>query len=209
MDIYSPVDHGEEPLNNGEGRVDFRVRKMRWEDVGQVRGIDLVCFPTMLPPTNYKTEFINPMAYYLVACAAFPDSPETETQNQSTLILGFIGLWYLAGEIHVINLAVHPDYRRMGAGELLLIKGIELAGRLNAILMTLEVRVSNLEAQTLYSKYGFSQMGIRRSYYLDNREDAVIMTLEGMNTPAYQESLEQFKRMWLEKTGIPFGMKES
>lgn len=184
------------------GKITYRIRKMLWEDVEQVRGIDLVCFPTMLPPTNYKTEFINPMAHYLVVYADAPPDGGSDTENRNTLILGFIGLWYLAGEIHVINLAVHPDYRSMGVGELLLIKGIELATRLRAILVTLEVRVSNLEAQALYLKYGFSERGIRRAYYLDNREDAAIMTLEEMDTPAYIQRLEQLKRMWSEKTGI-------
>jgi ribosomal-protein-alanine N-acetyltransferase len=124
------------------------------------------------------------------------------------LILGFIGLWYLAGEIHVINLAVHPDYRRIGVAEMLLIHGIELAIELKAILITLEVRMSNLEAQSLYSKYSFSQRGVRRAYYLDNREDAVIMTLEGMETPAYRERLEKFKRLRAEKTGLSTGPAE-
>lgn len=195
--------HEDSRPGRANGQPVYRVRKMQWEDVEQVRGIDLVCFPTMLPPTNYKTEFINPMAHYLVAFADSPTGMGIETVGLNPLILGFIGLWYLAGEIHVINLAVHTDYRRSGVGELLLIKGIELAVMLKAMLITLEVRVSNLEAQALYSKYGFSERGIRRAYYLDNREDAAIMTLEGMETPAYTQRLEQLKRSWSEKTGIP------
>lgn len=187
----------------------FHVRKMRWEDVEQVRGIDITCFPTMMPPTNYKTEFINPMAHYLVAYADSSRDAGNGPENQNVLVLGFIGLWFLAGEVHLINLAVHPDYRRMGVGELLLINGVELAVGLKAILITLEVRVSNLEAQALYAKYGFSERGVRRAYYLDNREDAVIMTLEGMSTPAYLGRLEQFKWAWVEKTGMSLEPAES
>lgn len=179
----------------------YHVRKMRWEDIEQVRGIDLVCFPTMMPPTNYKTEFINPMAHYLVAYSDSEMETGNDGESRHALILGFIGLWFLAGEIHVINLAVHPDYRRRGVGSLLLIHGIELAVSLKAILITLEVRVSNLEAQALYATYGFSERGIRRAYYLDNREDAAIMTLEGMATPEYQERLERFKQAWTAKNG--------
>ena len=194
--------NGESLPGRNAGKINYRIRKMLWEDVEQVRGVDLVCFPTMLPPTNYKTEFINPMAHYLVAYTDPPPDGGTDTENRNRLILGFIGLWYLAGEIHLINLAVHPDYRSIGVGELLLIKGIELAIRLRAIMVTLEVRVSNLAAQALYSKCGFSERGVRRAYYLDNREDAAIMTLEEMYTPAYIQRLEQLKRMWSEKTGI-------
>ena len=68
----------------------------------------------MLPPTNYKTEFINPMAHYLVAYDDAQLTVENGSENQNPLILGFIGLWYMASEMHIINLAVHPDYRHQG-----------------------------------------------------------------------------------------------
>ena len=181
----------------------YRVRKMRWEDVEQVRGIDLICFPAMLPPTNYKTEFINPMAHYLVA---YDDSQLVvvrDQENQDQLIVGFIGLWFMASEMHIINLAVHPDYRHKGIGEMLLIHALELSVELKAILITLEVRVSNLAAQELYSKYGFSERGVRHAYYLDNREDAVIMTLDDMTSPAYQGVFERLKQGYTQRWGIP------
>jgi ribosomal-protein-alanine N-acetyltransferase len=185
--------------------MNYHVRKMRWEDVEQVRAIDLICFPTMLPPTNYKTEFINPMAHYLVASDDTRSSVEDSSRNQNDIIVGFVGLWYMASEVHIINLAVHPDYRHKGVGELLLIHAIELSVNLKAILITLEVRVSNLPAQALYSKYGFSERGIRHAYYLDNREDAVIMTLDDMASRAYQEVLRKMKKAYMERWGVTPG----
>lgn len=179
----------------------YRVRKMRWEDVEQVRGIDLVCFPAMLPPTNYKTEFINPLAHYLVAYDDSQLAAMHDPENQNQLVVGFIGLWYMASEMHIINLAVHPDYRRKGIGELLLIHAIELSIELKAILITLEVRVSNLLAQELYSKYGFSERGIRHAYYLDNREDAVIMTLDEMASSSYQGVFQRLKDEYARERG--------
>ena len=183
----------------------LRVRKMRWEDVEQVRGIDLICFPTMTPPTNYKTEFINPMAHYLVAYDDAQLTLENGPDDQNTLILGFIGLWYMASEMHIINLAVHLDYRNKGIGEILLIYAIELSVELKAIMITLEVRPSNLAAQALYSKYGFSQRGVRRAYYLDNREDAIITTLDEMASPKYQETFRKLKEAYVEKWGVTLG----
>jgi ribosomal-protein-alanine N-acetyltransferase len=185
--------------------MSYRVRKMLWEDVEQVRGIDFVCFPTMLPPTNYKTEFINPMAHYLVVYDDAQLTAEDGPENRSPLILGFIGLWYMASEIHIINLAVHPDYRHKGIGELLLIHTIDLSVELEAILITLEVRVSNMAAQDLYAKYGFSERGVRRAYYLDDREDAAIMTLDDMSSAAYQEVLRKLKRAYAETWGLTPG----
>ena len=178
------------------------VRKMRREDLEQVRAIDLACFPTMQPPTNYQTELINPMAHYLVALDDSIPQVEDAEGNRSPFIAGFIGLWYMASEVHIINLAVHPDFRRRGIGELLLIHGIELATELRAILMTLEVRVSNTAAQALYAIYGFTERGIRKAYYLDNREDAVIMTLDELHTPDYRRMLLRLKREYASKHGI-------
>ncbi|MCL2707271.1 MAG: ribosomal protein S18-alanine N-acetyltransferase [Dehalococcoidia bacterium] len=171
---------------------------MLWDDIAQVRGIDLNCFPTMVPPTNYETEFVNPMAYYLVAYDKDIAPPEDISGRKSQKVLGFIGLWYMASEMHIINLAVHPDYRLLGVGELLLICGIGLSMELKAILMTLEVRLSNLAAQALYAKYGFSERGVRRAYYLDNSEDAGIMTLDNMYTPEYKAALHALKIRYLQ-----------
>ncbi|MCL1886092.1 MAG: ribosomal protein S18-alanine N-acetyltransferase [Dehalococcoidia bacterium] len=181
------------------------VRRMRWEDIPQVRGIDLDCFPTMMPPTNYETEYINPMAHYLVAYDEALVPLENASGERLQTIFGFIGLWLMAGEIHIINLAVSPYSRRQGVGELLLIHGIELSMELKAILMTLEVRPSNLAAQSLYGKYGFSERGVRRAYYLDNGEDASIMTLDNMDTPEYNAALCSLKTSYLQMWKVPVG----
>jgi [ribosomal protein S18]-alanine N-acetyltransferase len=180
----------------------IRVRKMRREDLQQVRAIDLVCFPTMMPPTNYKTELINPMAHYLVAWDDALAPVEDAEGNKSPFIVGFIGLWYMASEVHVINLAVHPDFRRRGIGELLLIHGIEFSIGLRAIMVTLEVRPSNTGAQALYAIYGFTERGVRKAYYLDNREDAVIMTLDDLHTPDYSRMFQRLKREFASKHAI-------
>jgi ribosomal-protein-alanine N-acetyltransferase len=178
---------------------------MLWEDIVQVRGIDIICFPTMMPPTNYETEFINPMAHYLVAYDEAVSPIENASGVKSQMILGFIGLWYMASEVHIINLAVHPDYRRQGVGELLLIHGIDLSSKLNAILMTLEVRVSNLAAQALYAKYDFTERGVRRAYYLDNSEDASIMTLDNMHDSEYKATLCALKACYLQIWNVAIG----
>ena len=180
--------------------MSIRVRHMRQEDIMQVRGVDTACFPNMLPPTNYETEFINPMAHYLIAY----DDVVVPGEKQQELF-GFIGLWYMASEMHIINLAVHPDHRSIGIGELLLIHGIELSSKLQAMLMTLEVRTSNSIAQALYVKYGFSERGVRRAYYLDNREDASIMTLDNMYTTEYKATLNTLKTRYLQVWNVPIG----
>jgi ribosomal-protein-alanine N-acetyltransferase len=84
----------------------------------------------------------------------------------------------MAGEAHIITIAVRRTHRRRGIGELLLNSALELAKSLEAFAMTLEVRKANMEAQSLYAKHGFTERGIRKNYYDEVKEDAVIMTRE-------------------------------
>ena len=172
--------------------MSIQVRRMQWKDIEQVRALDILCFPTMTPPTNYQTEFVNPLAHYFVAY----DNTMQSNNNFETvpLILGFIGLWNLANENHIISLAVCPEFRRKGIGELLLINGLDFSLDNRATLVTLEVRVSNQEAIALYEKYGFTERGVRHAYYLDNREDASIMTLDDLYSIEFRTFFQKLKQ---------------
>ena len=107
---------------------------------------------------------------------------------------GFAGFWLMAGEAHIVNLAVWECYQRQGIGELLLLSLINLAVKKEARMITLEVRASNDTAQKLYTKYGFSIRGIRKGYYSDDREDAVIMTLDNISSSDYLHRLKKLER---------------
>lgn len=90
-------------------------------------------------------------------------------------IVGYAGMWHICDEGHITNIAVHPEFRGIGIGSLLMESLIEKASYLEIISMTLEVRKSNAAAQALYRKYGFQDGGFRKAYYADNNEDAIIM----------------------------------
>lgn len=105
-------------------------------------------------------------------------------------VLGYLGLWYMVDEAHIVAIATHPAYRRQGIGERLLARALELAREREVKTVTLEVRVSNEPAQRLYEKYGFRRVGLRPRYYTDNGEDALIMTTPPLDDPTYQEQLE-------------------
>ena len=126
-------------------------------------------------------------------------SPEA-TRDEN--ILGFAGLWFMADEAHLANIAVRLDRRREGIGELLLIAVINLAIERKSRFFTLEVRASNEEAQALYGKYGLIEVGARRGYYMDNKEDAVIMTADNITSPTYVDGLKTLKQAHAERWGI-------
>ena len=200
------------------------IRPMRRGDLAQVTEIDREAFPTQWPPANYKHELDNQLARYIVACdesenreasreskpqgftarvaqwfrhriPGRAEKPPTEEQN----IIGFAGIWVLADESHITNIAVRKSHLRRGIGELLLIHLIELSRKLKADIMTLEVRASNASAQSLYIKYGFTQVGLRRAYYTDNREDGMLMSTETINSESYQALFQQLKQAYASK----------
>jgi ribosomal-protein-alanine N-acetyltransferase len=94
--------------------------------------------------------------------------------NGDRRLLGFVCWWVIGDEIHVLNLAVHPDARRSGTGRALVEHVLEDAGARGAVSVSLEVRPDNEAATGLYRSLGFSNIGLRRNYY-GQGEDAAIM----------------------------------
>lgn len=84
-----------------------------------------------------------------------------------------------AGEAHVLNLCIGPNYRGRGLGRHLLGRLLDIARWNGAELVFLEVRPSNPLAKALYESVGFSEIGRRPRYYPahSGREDAIVMAL--------------------------------
>ncbi len=84
-----------------------------------------------------------------------------------------------AGEAHVLNLCIGPEYRGRGLGRHLLNRLLDIARWNGAEQAFLEVRPSNPLAKALYESVGFSEIGRRPRYYPahDGREDAIVMAL--------------------------------
>jgi len=82
-----------------------------------------------------------------------------------------------AGECHVLNLCVQPQWQGNGVGRQLLDAMLKVASGHGADTAFLEVRPSNQAARQLYATGGFNEVGMRRSYYpaRHGREDAIIM----------------------------------
>jgi len=91
-------------------------------------------------------------------------------------LAGYLCRWLVADECHVLNVAVHPELRRMGVGERLMSDAITEAKAKDAHLVTLEVRRSNLPARGLYRKLNFEERRLRHNYYGPG-EDAIVMEL--------------------------------
>jgi ribosomal-protein-alanine N-acetyltransferase len=94
-------------------------------------------------------------------------------------VAGFCAFWKVVDQIHINNLAIHPDYRGRGLGSRLLREVLHAAESLGAPHATLEVRRSNEPARRLYEQAGFATVGVRTSYYTHPIEDALILSRTG------------------------------
>jgi ribosomal-protein-alanine N-acetyltransferase len=117
-------------------------------------------------------------------------------------IVGFAGLWMMADEAHLTNIAVRRSHRQRGIGEFLLISMIDLALELNAHILTLEVRASNISAQSLYYKYGLNVVNVRQGYYTNDKESALVMASEDITSAAFRKRLNQLKKAHADRWGI-------
>lgn len=200
----------------------YFIEPMVEQDIEQVQRIERQSFSTVWSANTYRTELRNTAtSRYIVARASpTPPPPRSEPQHRrgrlsgifSVLfgsptttetspypIVGYGGLWLSVDEGHITTIAVDPDYRGRGIGELLLNGLADQAMALNADILTLEVRVSNVVAQQLYLKYGFKPFGTRPRYYTDNSEDALIMSTDSIRSPEYQDRLHRLRELLFER----------
>jgi len=208
-------------------RVRYVIDRMTMSDVPRVIEIERLAYPSTWPPSAYRKELQdNRWAHYIVLrdkqiqreqlvvpqeqekprrprlfpLSLLPGRPAaTAPSPDLASMVGFAGLWLMVDEAHITTIAIHPDYRRRGLGELLLVSLIDIAYDIGARWVTLEVRVSNYTAQNLYRKYGFHESGVRHRYYSDNQEDALIMWTEEINAPSYKQKFQALKAALVEK----------
>ena len=188
----------------------FSLRPMEWADLDQVAAMEREAFPTLWPPTSYSREMRNKQAEYVVCVqegehVSAPYSPPRRGLDrlfrrggapqmvQRERLAGFVGLWYMAGEAHIVAIAVRGSMQGQGLGKLLLTGAIEMAQRRAQQVVTLEARVSNHPAKSLYAKYGFKEVGIRRRYYSDNNEDACIMSTDKISSESFLAHLDRLR----------------
>jgi [ribosomal protein S18]-alanine N-acetyltransferase len=142
------------------------IRRMTPEDVPAVHEIDLLSFSLPWTERSFRFELTeNPITRGWVA----------EVDGK---IIAMLVLWFIIDEAHIATIAVHPNFRRQGIGEQILLHALRDVQDEGAQRAFLEVRAGNLAARAMYRKYGFEVTGVRRRYYKDNNEDALLMDLE-------------------------------
>ena len=185
--------------------IPYSLQDMQLRDIDEVMVIEHLSFASPWTVRAYQYELVhNSFSQFLVVRQNPPPVAEQPPKLRRRFlfsaphpvlspILGYGGLWLLVDEAHISTIAVAPDWRGLGLGELLLVGLLERALSVGGEVATLEVRVSNQVAQNLYRKYLFQTVGRRRAYYRDNQEDALIMTTPPLRGSAFQEVLLRHK----------------
>lgn len=139
------------------------VRLATIDDLGALLAIERAAFTRPWTEASFRDELGRPDRVWLVV----------ETAGE---VVGVGGVADLAGDAHVLSVAVAADHRRRGYGHTLVTALLSAAGaQLGSRRATLEVRESNLAARALYRRLGFTEAGVRPGYYQDDGEGAVVL----------------------------------
>lgn len=187
------------------------LRYMRLYDVPEVTVIDQLSFDPPWSARSYQFEVSESTYSYMeVLEYAVEQSkagwrkivPAINGGSENKQVAGYGGLWNIMDEAHISTIAVHPDFRGRGWGEILLAGMVRRAITLKANYVVLEVRVSNLPAQKLYLKYGFQTVGTKPKYYHNNNEDAYEMHLNLENRYYIAHFEERYAKLVAQHTLI-------
>jgi ribosomal-protein-alanine N-acetyltransferase len=140
----------------------FLIREMRAEDIPEIVDIERASFSSPWSETAFQGELHKEYAVSRVA----------ELRHD---IVGYAIANYILNEGHILNMAVHPGYRRQGIATSLLHELLKILQQKGCSLLYLEVRISNAPAHFFYEKLEFRIVGKRKNYYTSPVEDALLM----------------------------------
>ena len=143
---------------------DTQLRVAQAEDIPAVLEIERASFASPWTERMFSEELKNDWSHLWVVEA-----------GPARRIAAFTVFWVAYDEVHVLNIAVAPEWRHRGLARRVLEAIVAFSEARAASHIVLEVRPSNVVAQHLYTKFHFRPVGMRPNYYADNGEDAIVM----------------------------------
>ena len=143
----------------------IEIKTMTEDHVPQIAEMEKLCFSDPWSEKSVASELNNRLSLWLVAL-------------DGERVAGYVGSQSVLDEADMMNIAVHPDYRRQGIGRDLVLALAEALQKKGIRGLMLEVRQSNAPAIALYEQLGFQQVGMRPNYYRNPKENALILRKE-------------------------------
>jgi len=148
----------------------MKIRDFALEDLPAVLAIQGECpEAAQWLAADYAHLANNPGPLLLVAEMEVEAAPK---------VAGFAAFHQLLDDADLRNLAVAPEYRRLGVARALLKAACHRLRQTGTKRLFLEVRISNEPALLLYYSLGFDFHSRRKNYYRDPDEDAYVLCLE-------------------------------
>ena len=142
----------------------IRIVPMNADHLEELERLERICFSRPWSKRMLGEELENQCAAFLVA------------EDENGTVLGYAGLLVMLDEGYITNVAVFPEYRRLGVAAKIIEVYMNFAAANGLAFLTLEVRPSNEAAIALYRRFGFEEVGRRKNYYDLPKEDALILT---------------------------------
>ena len=143
----------------------IRFEQMTDAHVAQIAKLEKLCFSDPWSEKSVASELNNRLSLWLVAL-------------DGDTVAGYVGSQSVLDQADMMNIAVHPDYRRQGIGRDLVLALSDALKEKGIRGLMLEVRASNAPAIALYEQLGFIQVGLRPNYYRNPKENALILRKE-------------------------------
>jgi ribosomal-protein-alanine N-acetyltransferase len=170
-----------QPEERGPYLDGVELARMRRRHLRRVLAIEARVYPRPWSPSLFLSELAQRHSRtYLVA-------------RYEGDVIGYAGMMFMAGEAHVTNIAVDPDFHGRKIGTRLLYAIITEAVARGSGILSLEVRVTNHKAQEMYEKFGFSVTGTRKGYYIETNEDAFVMEVRDALSNEYRDILTSIR----------------
>lgn len=138
------------------------IRDMQEDDLPAVLAIEHISFSTPFSKEYFFNELYKKHSLSKVALL-------------DGQVIGYICADYHHHEAQILNLAVHPDFRRRGAATILMTHVMRSLKKKGCVFLYLVVRTSTTGARKFYERLGFKAEAIRKKYYSDPDEDALQM----------------------------------
>ena len=165
----------------------IEIKAVTPANVTEVAALDRICLGGLWQEEAYSREIDSDKSTLV---ALHLSEPEFDARSK---IISLGCLWSIVEEAHITLLAVHPDYRCQGLGQLLLFELLEDALARKLEWATLEVNENNLAAVNLYQKYGFQIAGRRKNYYQPAGDDALVLWLKNIQHSEFKSRLRQWQ----------------
>jgi ribosomal-protein-alanine N-acetyltransferase len=150
-------------------RVKVAIQKLETQDLEEVLSIETSTSLTPWSSQMFFEEIQNPLAHCFVM---------KREEGSKPSVIGFICFRNVAEESELLNIRIHPHYRQLGFGEILMQFYFDFCIPLGIRTFYLEVDASNQAAIHLYQHFSYVTFGVRKKFY-QGKFDALLMAKKG------------------------------